>query len=128
MFCIFRLGFLRFTFHWYLHGVVIKNIKNMHAVSINQIADILHYNDNVIKKDYIVAVIRNIFIDTWPKTKKVWHGSLCVTSSTCSLFLRLSEGLLGNFCHTISVFVICDIFVICIWRTQVYIPILIWFI
>ena len=25
--------------------VVIKNIKNMHAVSTNQIADILHFND-----------------------------------------------------------------------------------
>ena len=35
----------------------------MHAVSTNQIADILHYNDSVIKKDYIIAVIRNIFID-----------------------------------------------------------------
>ena len=26
--------------------VTIKNIKNMHAVSTNQIADILHFNDN----------------------------------------------------------------------------------
>ena len=28
--------------------LVIKNIKNMHAVSTNQIADILHYNDKSI--------------------------------------------------------------------------------
>ena len=46
MFCTSRLAFLRFTFHWYL-PVVIKNIKNMHAVSTNQIAEILPYNDNV---------------------------------------------------------------------------------
>ena len=26
--------------------VAIKNIRNMHAVSTNQIADILHFNDN----------------------------------------------------------------------------------
>ena len=26
--------------------VAIKNIKNMHAVSTNQLADILHFNDN----------------------------------------------------------------------------------
>ena len=45
IFCICRLAFLRFTFHWYLHGSN-KNIKNMHTVSINQIADIFHFNDN----------------------------------------------------------------------------------
>ena len=28
--------------------VVIKNIKNLHAVSTNQIADILHFNDKYI--------------------------------------------------------------------------------
>ena len=27
--------------------VAIKNIRNMHAVSINQIADILHFNNNM---------------------------------------------------------------------------------
>ena len=26
--------------------VAIKNIRNMHAVSTNQIADVLHFNDN----------------------------------------------------------------------------------
>ena len=48
MFCISRLAFLRFTFHHSIDicTVVIKNIKNIHAVSTNQIADILHYNDN----------------------------------------------------------------------------------
>ena len=30
--------------------VTIKNIKNMHAISTNQIADILHFNDKVFKK------------------------------------------------------------------------------
>ena len=30
--------------------VPIKNIKNMHAVSTNQIADILHFNNKVFKK------------------------------------------------------------------------------
>ena len=29
--------------------IAIKNIKNMHAVSANQIADILHFNDNIFK-------------------------------------------------------------------------------
>ena len=29
-----------------IHTVVIKNIRNMHAVSTNQIADILHFNNN----------------------------------------------------------------------------------
>ena len=44
---ISHLAFLHFTFHWYLHGstVAIKNIRNMHAVSTNQTADILHFND-----------------------------------------------------------------------------------
>ena len=36
MFCMSRLAFLRFT---------INNIRNMHAVSTNQIADILHSSD-----------------------------------------------------------------------------------
>ena len=31
---------------FYICTVAIKNIKNMHAVSTNQIADILHFNDN----------------------------------------------------------------------------------
>ena len=30
--------------------VAIKNIKNIHAVSTNQIADVLHFNDKVLKK------------------------------------------------------------------------------
>ena len=30
--------------------VAIKNIKNMHSVSTNQIADILHFNDKIFKK------------------------------------------------------------------------------
>ena len=30
---------------FYICTVAIKNIKNMHAVSTNQIADILHFND-----------------------------------------------------------------------------------
>ena len=30
----------------FARAVVIKNIKNMHALLTNQIADILHYNDN----------------------------------------------------------------------------------
>ena len=46
MFCISRIAFRRFTFHWYLHGSN-YNIKKMHAVSTNQTADILHYNDNI---------------------------------------------------------------------------------
>ena len=29
-----------------IYTVVIKNIKTMHVLSTNQIADILHYNDN----------------------------------------------------------------------------------
>ena len=35
---------------FYICTVAIKNIKNMHAVSTNQIADILHFNNNVFKK------------------------------------------------------------------------------
>ena len=40
-----HLAFIRFTFHWSLHSSI-KNIRNMHAVSINQIAYILHFKDN----------------------------------------------------------------------------------
>ena len=32
--------------HSYVCTVVNKNIRNMHAVSTNQIEDILHFNDN----------------------------------------------------------------------------------
>ena len=39
MFCISRLAFY--------YTVVIENIKNMYAVSTNQIAVILHYNDKI---------------------------------------------------------------------------------
>ena len=35
---------------FYICTVAIKNIKNMHAVSTNQIADILHFNNMVFKK------------------------------------------------------------------------------
>ena len=33
-----------------LFKVAIKNIKNMHVILTNQIADILHFNDKVFKK------------------------------------------------------------------------------
>ena len=49
IFSISRLAFLRFTFNWYC-PVAIKNIKNMHAVLTNQIADFLHFNDKAFKK------------------------------------------------------------------------------
>ena len=57
MFCISRLAFLSFTFHWYLHGSNCRNLRNMHAVSTNRIADILHFNDN---KQIFHAVLFNI--------------------------------------------------------------------
>ena len=31
--------------------VAIKNIRNMHAVSTNQIADIFHFNDNILNEE-----------------------------------------------------------------------------
>ena len=46
MFCISRPAFLHFTFH--IFTVAIKNIRNIHAISTNQIADILHFNDNLL--------------------------------------------------------------------------------
>ena len=47
MFCISCLAFLRFTL--YRCTVAIKSIRNMHAVSTNQIEDILHFNYKNIK-------------------------------------------------------------------------------
>ena len=47
MFFISRLAFLCFTFID-ICTVAIKNIRNMHAVSTNQIADILRFSDSVI--------------------------------------------------------------------------------
>ena len=38
--------------------VTIKNIRNIHTVSTNQIADILHFNDNYLK--HIVAFTTNL--------------------------------------------------------------------
>ena len=37
--------------------VAIKNIRNIHAVSINQIADILHFKDNGHKKRWSHKVL-----------------------------------------------------------------------
>ena len=45
MFCIYRLGFLRSTHSIDIYTAAIKNIRNMHALSSNQSADILHFND-----------------------------------------------------------------------------------
>ena len=44
MVCISRLAFLLFTFHWYL-PCSNQKYQNTHVVSINQIADFLHFND-----------------------------------------------------------------------------------
>ena len=46
MFCSSRLSFFRFTFNWYLHCSN-KFVTNVQTFSTNQIADILHFNDNV---------------------------------------------------------------------------------
>ena len=46
IFSIFPPSLLRFTFHYYLHSSN-KDIRNMHAVSTNQISGILHYNDKL---------------------------------------------------------------------------------
>ena len=37
---------------------MIKNIKNMHAVSMNQIADILHFNDEN-KVNYLKGMVKS---------------------------------------------------------------------
>ena len=49
MYCIFRLGFLHFTFRYTVAmcTIVIKNISNMHAISTSEIADVMHFNDKV---------------------------------------------------------------------------------
>ena len=56
---MYGLGECRFKFFVYsvqlscfshsidICSVVIKHIRNIHAVSVNQIADILHFNDKV---------------------------------------------------------------------------------
>ena len=49
MFSISHLAFLRFTIRFNC-TIAIKNIKNIHAVSTNQIVDALHFNDKVFKK------------------------------------------------------------------------------
>ena len=38
------------AFHIDVCTVAVKNIKNMHAVSTNQMAGIFHFNDKVFKK------------------------------------------------------------------------------
>ena len=42
-------------------NVAVKNMSDMHAVSTNQIADILHFND---KKCYLKLASTNLF--KWP--------------------------------------------------------------
>ena len=66
MFCVSHLAFLCLTFHsivfdipfdipFHICTVAIKNIRNMHAVSTNQIADILHFNDKDINIIHIMT-------------------------------------------------------------------------
>ena len=47
-FCISRLAFLR-SHSIDICTVAIKSLKNIYAVSTNQIADILHFNNQVLK-------------------------------------------------------------------------------
>ena len=53
-----RQAFLRFPFID-ICMVAIKNIRNMHAVSTNQIADILHFNDNLDYVSYVTSAYTN---------------------------------------------------------------------
>ena len=49
MFCISHLASMRFIFHNIL-TVAIKNIRNIHAGSTNEIADVLHFNGKETEK------------------------------------------------------------------------------
>ena len=53
--------------------VAIKNIRDMHAVSTNQIADILHFND---KTHLTIVMGRTIFGKSQSKFLKFWSGEL----------------------------------------------------
>ena len=55
--------------------VAIKNIRNMHAVSINQIADILHFND---KENY--KTFTCLFESFKQKSKKNYCHNLLITN------------------------------------------------
>ena len=59
MFCISHLVILRFNvidISIDICTVANKNIRNMHAVSTNQVADILHFNDKSIYFKYEFAI------------------------------------------------------------------------
>ena len=50
--------------------VAIKNIRNMHAVSTNQIANILHFNDKAILENGETSEstkINNCVVDNYPQ-------------------------------------------------------------
>ena len=49
MFCISHLASMRFIFH-NISTVAIKNIRNIHAGSTNEIADVLHFNGKETEK------------------------------------------------------------------------------
>ena len=60
-----------------------------------QVFNIYAFGDTPTKKDYINAAIMNIFIWDLIQDDKLSPGSLCITSSECTLSLRLSEGSSG---------------------------------
>ena len=49
--------------------VAIENVRNMHAVITNQIADILHFNDNVVTVTIRISVIFTFVIKLLKKFK-----------------------------------------------------------
>lgn len=52
-----HLAFLRFTFHLHLHCSNYKIIKNIQAVSNNQIADIFHFNGKTHYSKLVIGVM-----------------------------------------------------------------------
>ena len=62
------------SFLAYICTVAVKNIRNMYAVSTNQIADILHFNDNSKYHHSICFCIRKFYF--YVKNETIREGKL----------------------------------------------------
>ena len=61
MFCIFHLDFARFK-SYNICTVAIKNTRNIHAVSTNQIANVLRFNGKETEKNLSLGLNYKSFI------------------------------------------------------------------